>query len=133
MLNPIDQFRTMVNTTMETAQRFASLSCDEAQRLFKLQMDALGAVFVSNSKHLKSLLDNGDAKKAIAQWTEVAGANAQGWVDIQRACNEVATKSQTQWLSLVTEGMGAFGKAYLESLALLTGKASAGEEKSQAG
>lgn len=132
MFNPTEQFMTITKANLEAAQRLASLCCDEAERLFKLQMDAIGAAVASNSKTLKSLFNNSDASKPFTEWPEVAGANAQSLVDILRACNEAASKTQAQWLSLVTEGTTAFGKTYLQSLEQMTGKAGSEEGKIKA-
>jgi hypothetical protein len=132
MSNPTEQFMTIAKANMETAKRLASLCCDEAERLLKLQMDAIGAALASNSRNLKSLLNNSEANKVFTQWPEVAGASAQSLVDIVRACNEAASKTQAQWLSLVTEGTTAIGKTCLQSLEQMTGKADSGEEKIKA-
>ncbi len=132
MFNSTEQFMTIAKANMETAQRLASLCCDEVERLLKLQMDAIGAALASNSRNLKSLLNNGEANKAFTQWPEVAGASAQSFVDILRACNEAASKTQAQWLSLVTEGTTAIGRTYLQSLEQMTGRAGSEEGKIKA-
>jgi hypothetical protein len=132
MFNSTEQFMTIAKANMEMAQRLASLGCDEAERLLKLQMDVIGAALASNSRNLKSLLNNGEANKAFIRWPEVAGASAQSFVDILRVCNEAASKTQAQWLSLVIEGTTAIGRTYLQSLEQMTGKAGSEEEKIRA-
>lgn len=110
MYNATEQFAELNTASVDQALRIAQVAFDNAERLFKLQLEATKAVLEDNVQSTKALAEVKDFQEFINLRTKLTETGVEKAMGYSRSVYEVASEVQAEVGKLVEEGLAAYTK-----------------------
>lgn len=128
MYNATEQFAELNTASVDQALRLAQVAFDNAERLFKLQLDVTKAALEDNVKNTKALAEVKDFQDFISLRTKLAETGVEKAMGYSRSVYEVASEAQAEVSKLVEEGLAAYTKNIATFVDKATKNAPAGSD-----
>ncbi|GGP26385.1 phasin family protein [Silvimonas amylolytica] len=122
------QFAELATGQIETVLRFARLSLDSSERLFKVQVEATRTALEENVKNARALLSVKDAQEAVSLRQKLIESSVEQATTFSRAIFEIASQAQGELSKLYEERAVAFNKELVSSLDRVAKSAPAGAD-----
>ncbi|HJV06539.1 MAG TPA: phasin family protein [Chromobacteriaceae bacterium] len=111
-----DQFTKFSLTGFENALRFAQISLDGTERLFKFNLDSAKQSLEENVQAAKDLAAATDPQDAFNQLNKLASRSIDKAVANSRGVYEILSTTQTELAKLAEENLGTFNKSLISAI-----------------
>lgn len=122
------QIADLATEQIETVLRFARLSLDSSERLFKVQVEATRTALEENVKNARALAAVKDAQEAVALRQKLIESSVEQASSFSRSVFEIASQAQNELSKLYEERAIAFNKEVVANLDRFVKAAPAGAD-----
>lgn len=122
------QVADLATEQIETVLRFARLSLDSTERLFKVQVEATRTALEENVKNARALAAVKDVQEAVALRQKLIETSVEQATHFSRSVFEIASQAQTELSKLYEERAVAFHKELVGGLDRFAKSAPAGAD-----
>ena len=110
MYNATEQFAELNKVGVANATRIAALSIENAEKLFKLNVNAAKIVFAQGVENAQAIAGVKDVQELMALRAKVTEENVQAAVGYGRTLYALASEAQGNYSALAEEAWSAYSK-----------------------
>jgi phasin family protein len=123
-----EQFGDFSKSIVDTANKFAKVSFESAERMFALNLEASKVGLDESSKSAKSFSSVKDVQELNGLRTKSAETSLEFLMGYSKNFYEISTAAQAQFTALIEERVGLMQKSVAESLDNVAKSAPAGAD-----
>lgn len=122
------QFSAFATEQIEVGMRFARISLDSTERLFKLQVETAKNSLEDSAKSAKAIAGIKDLQGALALRQQISESSISSAMNYSRSLYELASQAQSEFSQLIEERTTAFNKNAVSGLESFVKSAPAGSD-----
>lgn len=123
-----EQFGDFSKSIVDTANKFAKVSFESAERMFALNLEASKVGLDETSKSAKNMSSVKDVQELNGMRTKSAETGLEFLMGYSKNFYEISTAAQAQYTALVEERVGLIQKSVADSLDKVSKSAPAGAD-----
>jgi phasin family protein len=105
-----EQLKDLNQANVETTLGVATVYLDSAEKLLRLQLDAVKSALEENGRNARALMETTDLQRVMTLRTKMAESSIESAMSFSRSVYEVATQTQQEITSLIQGRLSDFGK-----------------------
>jgi phasin family protein len=113
---------------VESADRFAKISMDSAERAIALQLGFARQALEQATVDVRAIANAKDVKDLVELRAKLAGHAFESWIGYSQSLMEVASQARAEYAKLAEERLGTMREALAESVEYASRTAPAGSE-----
>jgi len=128
MYNPTEQFAELNKTHVANATRLAALSMENAEKFFKLNLNATKMVFAQGVESAQAVAGVKDVQELMSLRTKVAETGVQTALTYSRTLYDLASEAQAEYSTIAEEAWANYTKGMASIVDKATKSAPAGSD-----
>jgi hypothetical protein len=111
-----EQLNAINNATLNAVSRFVTASLGDAERLFKLEWEGSQKVFAGGVEAFRAMAAPDGVDGFFEQWPKVYAENTQKLLEVNRECLEILSRTQTEFVRLLSEETATINRAVADAV-----------------